>query len=101
MYRLFACELMTVWPSITMSFCGLPLAKMARPSVHFWVADALHSIRWVGFDMGNIIGRSLISPIAVNTSEVKIGPAPLRPSSAVGLTCNRRQKALGRCGQSP
>ena len=86
MYRLFACELMTVWPSTTTSFCGLPLAKMARPPVHFWVAAALHSMRWVGFDMGNIIGRSLISPIAVSTSGVKIGPAPLRPSSAVGLT---------------
>lgn len=41
--------------------------------------------------MGKMMGRSLHSPMAVNTSGVNRGPAPERPISMLGFTCMHRQ----------
>jgi len=41
--------------------------------------------------MGKMMGRSLHSPMAVNTSGVNKGPAPERPISMLGFTCMHRQ----------
>ena len=41
--------------------------------------------------MGKMMGRSLHSPMAVNTSGVNRGPAPDRPISMLGFTCTHRQ----------
>ena len=41
--------------------------------------------------MGKMMGRSLHSPMAVNTSGVNRGPAPDRPISMLGFTCMHRQ----------
>ncbi len=41
--------------------------------------------------MGKMMGCSLHSPMAVNTSGVNKGPAPERPISMLGFTCMHRQ----------
>lgn len=59
--------------------------------VYFWASSEVHSDRYVGLDIGKMMGRSLHSPMAVNTSGVNRGPAPERPISMLGFTCTHRQ----------
>lgn len=54
-----------------------------------WAASAVHSILLVGLLIGNMIGRSLHSPIVLSTSSPQILPAPVKPSNPVGLTARR------------
>ena len=64
----------------------MPVATNALPSDQVIRSLALASASLVGFDNGNIIGRSVFAHIASTTSFVKVFGAVEVPTKIVGLT---------------
>mmetsp|Transcript_47782 Transcript_47782/g.123355 ORF Transcript_47782/g.123355 Transcript_47782/m.123355 type:complete len:227 (+) Transcript_47782:153-833(+) len=85
MNMLLHCEATSLRPLCSRGGQGLPAAKSRLPSVHLTAFSKVTSARELGLESGKISGLSHVSIMALQTSSVHTGPAPVRPKSACGL----------------
>jgi len=81
---LFDCEIVCTVPSISTGANGLPVATMARPSVHVSTSEGTASHLLVGFDSAITTGRSTWDAIARIAASVNSPGLAVAPTRTVG-----------------
>src|SRR3954470_18115044 len=74
MYELLHCPGTNTCPRYETAGNGLPLAKIARPSVQAYACSAVHSDCEVGLESAKTIGRGRWVAKVLSTSRVKVPP---------------------------
>ena len=85
MNTLLACPIVRRPPGRSTSSLGLPVAMMARPSVHSRMSSGRASARSPGFDSGRMIGTGECLATSRTSASVNAPRLPVAPMSTDGL----------------
>mmetsp|Transcript_21904 Transcript_21904/g.50369 ORF Transcript_21904/g.50369 Transcript_21904/m.50369 type:complete len:200 (-) Transcript_21904:894-1493(-) len=89
MYMLLHCDGVMTRPSGSSTLPkGLPVATIARPSLHMYASSGEISALEVGLESGITIGRSVCFAIARIAPSLIVPRLPLSPSTRSGFTCS-------------